>query len=148
MQIQITLRLALRAPLNLIVRRLETLVSLLHGYPIFFAVAGFLASALLSTRAVSLMNADAKATLVDATASTRLLNVLAIVVFLGMMYWRPTFGWIFLGCAYLGLGARSVFRLKRLNLPPRAARLILIGNICAVAGIAVCAFIFAMRNLL
>jgi hypothetical protein len=93
------------------------------------------------------MSAEAKAALVDAASATRLLNTLSIVIFLGLMFWRPAIGWVFLGCAYLGLGVRSVFRLKRLDLPPRAARLILMGNACAVLGIAVCAFIFAMRTL-
>jgi hypothetical protein len=76
-----------------------------------------------------------------------MLNAVALVGFFGLLMWRPLIGWAFLGCAYLGLGARSVVRLRRMDLPPRAARLILIGNVCAVAGIAVCAFIFVARGL-
>jgi hypothetical protein len=93
------------------------------------------------------MNADAKAALIDASSGTRLLNVLVLGLFFGLVLWRPPIGWIFLACAYLVLGARSIFRLRRLDLPRRAARLILIGNVCAVVGVAACAFIFAVRTL-
>lgn len=117
------------------------------AYPLFFALAGFVASTLLYGRALTLLPADAKAALIDASSRTRLLSVFAVCVFLGLVLWRPLFGWIFLGCAYLGLGARSLFRLRRLDLPPRAARLLLIGNLCSVLGITVCAGVFAMRAL-
>ncbi len=118
-----------------------------NAYPVFFALAGVIASSILSGRALALMNADAKAALIDSLSSTRLLNGVALVAFFGLIMWRPLIGWAFLGCAYLGLGARSVVRLRRMNLPPHAARLILIGNICAVAGIALCAFTFVARGL-
>jgi hypothetical protein len=75
------------------------------------------------------------------------LNLLAMGTFFALVFWRPLFAWIFLGCAYLGLGARSVVRLRRLNLPVQAAKLLQIGNIAAVAGITACAFIFAQRAL-
>jgi hypothetical protein len=122
-------------------------VSLLIIYPILFALAGFVGSALLSARALALMSADDKAALVDASSRTRLLTVLAVAIFLLLMFWRPLYGWVFLGFAYLGLGIRSIFRLRGLALPPKAARLILIGNACSVTGIALCAFIFAIRAL-
>jgi hypothetical protein len=122
-------------------------VPLLNAYPLFFAFAGFVASALLFARALTLMHADAKAALVDSAARTRLLNLIAMGVFLALVLWRPLFGWSFLGCAYVGLGTRSLIRLKRLDLPPRAARLLAIGNLSAVVGIALCAFIFALRAL-
>jgi hypothetical protein len=93
------------------------------------------------------MQPDAKAALVDSSSRTNLLNVLTIGVFTALVLWRPLFGWIFLGAAYLGLFVRSVFRLRRLNLPTEAARLLLIGNLPAVAGITLCAFIFALRAL-
>ena len=120
---------------------------MLNAYPLFFALAGFAAATLSYKRAVALMDADAKAALVDSSSHTNLLNLLAIGVFVALLFWRPLFGWVFLGCAYLGLGARSVIRLRRLNLPSQAARLILIGNLAAVTGIALCAFIFAVRAL-
>jgi hypothetical protein len=118
-----------------------------NAYPFIFALAGFVASALLTERALRLMPTDAKAALADSTSGTRLLNLLALGVFFALVLWRPLLSWAFFGCAYLGLGARSLSRLRRLELPPRAARLLLIGNVSAVAGIALCAFIFALRAL-
>ena len=120
---------------------------LLTIYPALIALAGFAVSALLTERALALMPTDAKATLVDSYSRTRLLSLVVVVVFIVLVLWRPLFGWAFLGCAYLGLGVRSLYRLRRLNLPPRAARLLLIGNISAVAGIAVCTLIFVLRGL-
>jgi hypothetical protein len=114
---------------------------------VFFLLAGFLASALLSRRALTLMPADTKAALVDASSSTRLLGLVGMGVFLGLVLWRPLVGWAFLGCTYLGLGVRSVFRLKGLDLPSGAARIVLIGNVCAVAGVVLCSFIFVLRAL-
>jgi hypothetical protein len=119
----------------------------LIAYPMFFVLAGFTASTLLYRRAVALMPADKKAALVDASSRTNLLNLLVIALFIALLLWRPLFGWIFLGCAYLALGARSVLRLRSLNLPARAARLVLMGNWAAVVGIALCALIFAQRAL-
>lgn len=116
-------------------------------YPLFLALAGFVAAGLLSQRALAFMDAGAKAALVDAMSRTRLLTLLVLAVFLMLVLWRPLFGWTFLGFAYLGLGARSLLRLRRLDLPPRSARLILIGNMTAVSGITLCAFIFALRAL-
>lgn len=113
----------------------------------FFALAWLIASTLLYQRALALMDADAKAALTDSSSGTRFLNLLAVGVFLLLVLWRPLSGWAFLGCAYVGLGARSFFRLRRLALPPRAARYLLIGNMSAVVGIATCAFIFALRAL-
>jgi hypothetical protein len=122
-------------------------VALQGVYPAFFALGGVAASTLLLGRAFAHMNADAKAALIDASSGTRLLNVLVLGLFFGLVLWRPPIGWIFLACAYLVLGARSIFRLRRLDLPRRAARLILIGNVCAVVGVAACAFLFAVRTL-
>jgi len=116
-------------------------------YPLFLALAGFVASTLLYQRALTQMHAEAKAALIDASSRTRILTLLAIAIFLVLVLWRPFFGWAFLGCAYLGLCARSVVRLRRLDLPSRAARLLLIGNVSAVVGITLCAYIFAMRAL-
>jgi hypothetical protein len=118
-----------------------------NAYPLLFALAGIAGSTLLFQRALSLLQTEAKATLIDSSSSTRLLNLVAMGVFVALVLWRPLPGWAFLGCAYLALGVRSFFRLRRLNLPPPAAHLILAGNISAVAGIALCAFIFAARAL-
>jgi len=93
------------------------------------------------------MNADAKAALIDSLSRTRMLTLLVAGLFFVLVFWDLFFGWTFLGLGYLGLGARSLFRLRRLNLPPRAARLILMANVAAVVGIALCAFIFALRAL-
>lgn len=116
-----------------------------NAYPLFIAFAGFVAASLLSRRALALMDASSKAALLDSLVSTRLLSLLAAGAFVALVLWRPLFGWVFLGCAYLGLGVRSLARLRQLSLPPRSARLILIGNLTAVAGIALCALIFALR---
>jgi hypothetical protein len=118
-----------------------------NAYPVILALAGFIASTLLYQRALALMPAAAKAALIDSSSRTRILDLLAVGVFVALVLWRPLIGWVFLGCAYLGLGVRSYFRLKRLDLPPRAAHYLLIGNMCAVVGIASCAFIFALRAL-
>jgi hypothetical protein len=120
---------------------------MLDAYPVFFVIAGFVTAALLYRRAVTLMQADAKAALIASSSSTKLLNLLVAALFLALVLWRPPLGWIFLGCAYLGLLVRSVHRLRRLNLPARAARLVLIGNLAAVVGVALCASIFALRAL-
>ena len=50
-------------------------------------------------------------------------------------------------CGVLGLGIRSVLRLRGLNLPARAGRLVLLGNWAAVVGIVLCALIFVERAL-
>ncbi len=77
------------------------------------------------------MQADAKAALVDSSSRTNVLNLFAMGTFFALVFWRPLFAWTFLGCAYLGLGARSVIRLRRLHLPTQAAKLLQIGNITA-----------------
>jgi hypothetical protein len=118
----------------------------LSSYPLFFILAGFAASALLYRRALALMQADDKAVLVDSSARSNLLNLLVMGLFVPLVLWRPVFGWLFLGIAYLGLGVRSALRLRRLKLPARAARLLLMGNLAVVAGIAVCASILALRG--
>jgi hypothetical protein len=115
------------------------------AYPLFLALAGFAASAGLTQRALSQLQPAAKAALVDAAARTRMLGVLVIAVFFALLLWRPLPGWAFLGCAYLALGARSVVRLRRLGLPARPARLLLAGNLAAVAGVAACAFLIVLR---
>src|SRR5450755_2775127 len=86
----------------------------------FSSLAGFVAASLLSVRALALMDASAKAALMDTLSSTRLLSLLVAGVFVVLILWRPLLGWAFLGFAYLGLGLRSVVRLRRLNLPPRS----------------------------
>ena len=116
-----------------------------NAYPIILALAGFIASTLLYQRALALMPAAAKAALIDSSSHTRILVLLVVGVFVALVLWRPLLGWVFLGCAYLALGVRSYFRLRRLDLPPRAAHYLQIGNLSAVVGIASCAFIFALR---
>jgi hypothetical protein len=58
-------------------------------YPLFIALAGFVIAALLSERALSLMHPDAKVALINASARTRLLNILVAAVFVGLIVWRP-----------------------------------------------------------
>lgn len=118
-----------------------------NAFPLFFALAGLVAATLLTRRALGLMDAGSKAALLDSISSTRLLSLLVAGAFVALVLWHPSFGWVFLGCAYLGLGIRSLVRLRRLPLPPRSARLILIGNLTAVLGIILCALLFALRAL-
>jgi hypothetical protein len=120
---------------------------MINVYPMFLALAGIIASTLFSQRALTLMDADAKAALLDSSSSTRYLSLLVVGGFFALVLWLPLAGWLFLGCAYLALGVRSFFRLQQLSLPPRAARFVLMGNASSVAGIALCAFIFATRTL-
>jgi hypothetical protein len=122
-------------------------VPLQNAFPLFFALAGLIAATLFTRRALALMDAGSKAALLDSISSTRLLSLLVAGVFVALVLWHPLFGWVFLGCAYLGLGIRSLVRLRRLPLPPRSARLILIGNLTAVLGIILCALLFALRAL-
>jgi hypothetical protein len=122
-------------------------MQVLYYYPIFLALTGFFVSAILNERALTLLSAEAKAALIDSSSRTRMLTLLILGLFLVLIFWHPVYAWLFLGCGYLGLGARSLPRLRRLGLPPPAARLILIGNITGVAGITLCAFIFALRTL-
>jgi len=135
-------------PLNFAVRRLRKRSAVLNAYyPVLIAVVGFIASALLTERALSLLQAEAKAALVDSSRSTRLLNLLVIAIFAALIFWRPLVAWVFIGCSFLALGVRSVFRLRRLGLPMTPSRLILAGNTLAVGGIVACALICALRTL-
>jgi hypothetical protein len=135
-------------PLNFTVRRLGKRSTVLNAYyPLFIALIGLFASALLSERALSLMQADAKAALIDSSRSTRLLNLLVMTTFAVLILWRPLVAWGFLGCSFLALGVRSLFRLRRLELPVIPSRLILAGNTLAVGGIVACAVIYALRTL-
>jgi hypothetical protein len=133
-------------PLNFPVRRLRKVTAMLGAYyPMFIAIGGLFGSALLSERALALMPPEAKATLVDSFARTRLLNLLVVALFVALMLWRPLVGWVFLGCSFLALGARSMLRLRRLGLPATPSRLLLAAWIMAVGGLVTCALIYALR---
>ena len=120
---------------------------MVNYYPLFIALAGFIVAGLLSQRAVSRMQPDAKVALVDASASTRMLSILVAAVFVGLIIWRPVVAWAFLGAAYICLGVRSIFRLQRLKFPVPISRLLHAGNLTACAGMAICACIFELRAL-
>jgi hypothetical protein len=120
---------------------------MLNYYPLFIALAGFVVAALLSERALSLMQPDAKAALMDASAPTRLLNILVAVVFTGLIIWRPAVAWAFLGVAYLCLAVRSIPRVQRLNLPVSVSRRLHAANLTACVGMLICACIFELRAL-
>jgi hypothetical protein len=115
-------------------------------YPLFVALIGLAISALCTERALALMKPDEKAALVDASARTRLMNILVAGLFVALVLWRPLIGWVFLGCAYFGLLGRSLIRLRRLSLPSAVRRLLLAGNVAATFGIGICALIFALRS--
>ena len=120
---------------------------MLNYYPLFIALAGFVVSALLSQRALSLMQPDAKVALVDASASTRLISMLVAAIFVGLIIWRPVVAWAFLGVAYVCLAVRSILRVQRLNLPVPVARLLHTANLTACVGMVICACIFELRAL-
>jgi hypothetical protein len=120
---------------------------MLNFYPLFIALAGFVVAAFLSERALSLMQPDAKAALVDASARTRLLTIIVAAVFLGLILWRPVVAWAFLGVAYVSLGVRSIPRVQRLNLPVSISRLLHAANLTACVGMIVCACVFELRAL-
>jgi hypothetical protein len=120
---------------------------MLNFYPLFIALAGFVVAALLSGRALSLMQPDAKAALVDASAPTRLLNILVAAVFVGLIIWRPIIAWAFLGVAYISLAVRSILRVQHLNLPVSISRLLHAANLTACVGMFICASIFELRAL-
>jgi hypothetical protein len=116
-------------------------------YPLFIALAGFVAAALVSQRALSRMQADAKIALMDASASTRLITILVAAVFVGLVIWRPVVAWAFLGIAYFYLGFRSILRVQRLRLPVSISSLLHAANLAACLGMVICACIFELRAL-
>ena len=120
---------------------------MLNYYPLFIALAGFVVAALLSQRALSLMQPDAKVALVDASARTRLLSILVAAVFVALIIWRPVVAWAFLGIAYICLGVRSILRVQHLNLPVAISRLLHTANLTACVGMLICACIFELRAL-
>ncbi|GEM_PF-4417219 len=115
-------------------------------YPLFIALAGAVAAALLTERALTRMHPGDKAALVDASARTRLITLLVMALFVGLVLWRPFVAWVFLAASFLALAVRMVVRLRRLTLPPPAARLLLTGQLLGVAGIVTCACIYALRS--
>ncbi len=120
---------------------------MLKFYPLFIVLAAFVVAALLSERAISRMQPDAKAALVDASARTRLLQIVVVVVFLGLILWRPVAGWVFLGVAYIGLAVRSILIIQRMNLPVPIARRLQASHLTMGVGMLICATIFALRAL-
>jgi hypothetical protein len=120
---------------------------MLNYYPLFIALAGFVVAALLSQRALLLMQPDAKVALMDASAPTRLLTILVAAVFVGLIIWRPVVARAFLGIAYFCLGVRSIFRVQHLGLPVSISRLLHAANLTACVGMVFFAFIFELRAL-
>jgi len=120
---------------------------MLNYYPLFIALAGFVVAALLSQRALSLMQPDAKIALMEASASTRLITILVAAVFVGLIIWRPVVAWAFLGVAYICLAVRSILRVQHLNLPVSISRLLHAANLTACVGMLICACIFELRAL-
>jgi hypothetical protein len=118
---------------------------MLNFYPLFIALAGFVIGAWLTERVLSRMQPEAKVALVDASARTRLLNVIVAVVFVGLIIWRPIVAWAFLAVAYFCFAVRSFLRVRRLNLPVSIARLLHAANLTACAGMIICACIFELR---
>jgi hypothetical protein len=120
---------------------------MLNFYPLFIALTGFVVAVLLSNRALSLMQPEAKAALVDAFARTRLHNILVVAVFLGLVLWRPVVAWAFLVVAYICLAGRSILRVRNLNLPVSVSRLLQAAHLTGAVGMLICAYIFELRAL-
>jgi len=120
---------------------------MVNYYPLLIALGGFVVSALLSQRALSLMQPEAKVALIDASARTRLLSILVAAMFVGLIIWRPVVAWAFLGVAYFGLAVRSILRVQHLHLPTSNARLLHAANLTACVGMVICASIFELRAL-
>lgn len=120
---------------------------MLNYYPLFIALAGFVISSLLTQRALSRMQTDAKVALIDASASTRLLTMVVAAVFVGLIIWRPIVAWAFLGIAYICLAVRSILRVQRLHLPVSISSLLHAANLTACVGMVICACIFELRAL-
>jgi hypothetical protein len=120
---------------------------MLNYYPLFIALAGFVVASLLSQRALSLMQPDAKVALMDASASTRLLTILVAAAFVGLIVWRPLVAWAFLAIAYFCLAVRSILRVRHLHLPVSSSRLLHAANLTACVGMVICACIFELRAL-
>jgi hypothetical protein len=120
---------------------------MLNYYPLFIALAGFVVAALLSQRALSLMQPDAKVALMNASARTRLLTILVAAAFVVLIIWRPVVAWAFLGIAYLWLAVRSILRVQTLHLPIAISRLLNAANLTACVGMVICAGIFGLRAL-
>ena len=120
---------------------------MLNYYPLLIALAGFVIAALLSERALSLMQPEAKVALMDGSARTRLLSILVATVFVGLIIWRPVVAWAFLGVAYICLAVRSIPRVQHLKLPVPISRLLHIANLTACVGMIICASIFELRAL-
>ena len=120
---------------------------MLNYYPLFIALAGFVVAALLSQRALSLMQPGAKIALMEASASTRLITILVATVFVGLIILRPVVAWAFLGIAYICLAVRSILRVQRLHLPVSISSLLHAANLTACVGMVICACIFELRAL-
>jgi hypothetical protein len=118
---------------------------MLNFYPLFIALGGFMVAALLTERALSLMQPEAKVALTDAAAATRLLSILVAAGFVGLIIWRPIVAWVFLGVAYICLAVRSVLRVRRLNLPASISRLLHTANLTACLAMVTCAGIYTLR---
>jgi hypothetical protein len=120
---------------------------MLNYYPLFIALTGFVVAALLSQRALSLMQPEAKVALLDASAPTRLLTVLVAAVFVALVIWRPIVAWAFLGIAYVCLAVRSILRVQQLHLPDPISPLLHAANLTACISMVICASIFGLRAL-
>ncbi len=120
---------------------------MLNYYPLFIALAGFVVAALLTQRALSLMQSGQKVALMDASAPTRLLTILVAAAFVGLIIWRPLVAWAFLGIAYFCLAVRSILRVQHLRLPASISRLLHAANLTACVGMVICSCIFELRAL-
>jgi hypothetical protein len=118
-----------------------------HMYPLLFAFAGLLVGALLSERAMATLPTVEKGAVMEAFSRVRRMNLFAVVAFILLMLWRPTFAWAFLFFAYIALAFYSVPSFRRLDVPRAIKNRLLTGQILAILGITACAGIFLVRAL-
>jgi hypothetical protein len=120
-------------------------MAIYNFYPLFIAVAGVGIAAVLSERALTLLQADAKGALIDAFARVRWMNLVGVSLFAALLLWRVPIAWAALGVEYTLLSAWSVLRVRALKLPQAVSSRLIASVVLRALGIATCAFIYAVR---
>lgn len=106
------------------------------------AIAG-----VLSRHELQRLPPEAKVHLMGALARTRGINWAVLAVFAGLVLWRSTVGWMFLGVVAILVPIWFVPRLNRLDLPRAASRGFVTAHLVACGGVLACAGIFIGRSI-
>jgi hypothetical protein len=108
-------------------------------WPFVVVVAAFLIGALLSEKALALLNSEEKARLLDAFARSRKWHILAMGAFvLVILLWSARLGWLGIGVYFLAVGILAPAKVRQLAFPSDATRLLLIGQAFVTAGLVLC----------